>query len=139
MHRTFRSGPKVADPAMRDRARELRHEAPIPERLLWGLLRGHRLGGFKFRRQHPVPPYFADFYCDAAKLVVELDGESHNGRQEQDRERQAFLERQGLRVVRVLNDDVIHRPHTVAEYILRAAQGEAVPTVRPDLPPTPAG
>ena len=61
----------------RVRARELRRSSPDAERLLWRHLRDHRLGGFKFRRQHPIGPFFADFACIEARLVVELDGSQH--------------------------------------------------------------
>jgi very-short-patch-repair endonuclease len=56
-------------------ARELRLADSRTEQAVWELLRAHRLGGLKFRRQHPIGPYFADFACVARKLVVEVDGE----------------------------------------------------------------
>ena len=73
-----------------ERARELRKEASTPKRLMWGLLRGRRLDGITLRRQHPIGPYVADFYCAAAKLVIELDGDSHIGRADADERRQRF-------------------------------------------------
>src|SRR5687768_13360107 len=75
-----------------DRARDLRQQAPIPERLLWGVLRARRLGGLKFRRQVPLGPYFLDYYCAERSFVVELDGMSHAGRAEHDARRQAYIE-----------------------------------------------
>jgi len=68
-------------------ARHLRKEAPVPERILWGLVRHRQLGGFKFRRQQPLGPYLADFFCEEANLVVELDGESHTDRSTHDEAR----------------------------------------------------
>ena len=62
---------------VRVRARELRQFSPEAERLLWRHLRDRRLGGYKFRRQHPVGPYFADFACVEARLIIELDGGQH--------------------------------------------------------------
>jgi very-short-patch-repair endonuclease len=59
------------------RARELRRFSPEAERALWHRLRNRQLGGFKFRRQHPVGPFFADFACIEAKLIVEIDGSQH--------------------------------------------------------------
>jgi very-short-patch-repair endonuclease len=103
------------------RARRLRTDAPVPERILWGILRESRLGGLKFRRQHPIGPFFADFYCHDANLVVELDGMSHDGRGEADRRRETFLRRQGLKVVRVGNDDVLRDIEAVAIAILKGA------------------
>src|SRR5262249_37325892 len=92
-----------------------------PERILWGLLRGGRLGGLKFRRQHPIGPFFADFYCCEAKLVVELDGISHDGRGDADRRRETYLRKSGLTVLRIGNDDVLRDLEAVAMAILKAA------------------
>lgn len=61
----------------RVRARCLRKSSPDAERVLWSALRNRQLGGYKFRRQHPIGPYFADFACIEAGLVVELDGGQH--------------------------------------------------------------
>ena len=55
-------------------ARTLRKDQTEPERILWRHLRGKRLGGHKFRRQHPIKNYIADFYCHEARLVIEVDG-----------------------------------------------------------------
>jgi very-short-patch-repair endonuclease len=69
------------------------------------LLRSRRLAGYKFRRQHPEPPYFLDFYCLEARLAVELDGfgHGHPKRQECDAVRDAHLAAQGIQVKRVWN------------------------------------
>ena len=61
----------------------------MPERRLWALLRDRRLKGLKFRRQRPIGPFFADFCCLDPKLVVEVDGVSHDGRGDRDRAREA--------------------------------------------------
>lgn len=98
------------------------------ERKLWYHLRGGRLGGFRFRRQHPIPPYVLDFYCYAAKLVVELDGGQHI--EEADAARTRALEARGLRVIRFWNNDVLSNTEAVLEAILSALQA------RP-LTPTP--
>src|ERR1043166_7148920 len=99
----YPSAPNLAS----TRARQLRRDSTLPEHVLWKILRGGRLKGLKFRRQHPIVPYFVDFYCHDAKLGIELDGISHNGRAEEDRRREAFLKRQGLTVLRFSNDDVL--------------------------------
>ncbi len=78
-----------------------------PERKLWSLLRGRRLGGLKFRRQAPIGPFIVDFFCAEKKLIVELDGASHADRGEYDRRRQVFLEKCGYRVLRIDNDEVL--------------------------------
>ncbi len=85
------------------------------------MLRGGRLAGLKFRRQHPIGPYIADFYCESAKLVVELDGMTHVGTGEKDDERTRFIESQGLRVVRFTNDEVVADAVLVTEAIARTA------------------
>ncbi len=66
----------MADPSIQ-RGRKLRRDAPFPERLLWSRLKNGGLSGLKFRRQHPVGPYYADFACSELKLIVELDGDIH--------------------------------------------------------------
>ncbi len=71
-----------------------------PEAVLWEALRARRLGGLKFRRQHPLGSYIADFYCAAARLVVEIDGASHDSRVAEDRARDAQMRAQGLHVLR---------------------------------------
>ncbi len=98
---------------MRDRraqahAKRLRRSMTKAETVLWTALKGRALDGWRFRRQHPVGPYVADFACVEAKLVVEVDGATHGERHEieHDRERSAFLARQGFRVLRVGNLDV---------------------------------
>jgi adenine-specific DNA-methyltransferase len=84
------------------RARRLRQASPDAERKLWQRLRGRQLAGFKFRRQHPVGPFFADFCCVGAGLIVELDGGQHFEPEaiEADRRRTAELNRLGFEVLR---------------------------------------
>jgi very-short-patch-repair endonuclease len=87
-------------------ARALRRDATPAEKRLWQGLRRHQVGGLKFRRQVPLGPYIADFYCASTKLVIEVDGISHiNSRS--DAIRDAWMARQGIRVVRVANRDVL--------------------------------
>ena len=76
------------------------------EQLLWNEIRAHRFGGLKFRRQVPLGPYIADFLCVEKKLIIELDGKSHEGKKSYDERRTEFLEKCGLRVLRFKNDDV---------------------------------
>jgi ATP-dependent DNA helicase RecQ len=101
------------------RAKALRHEGTEPERLLWTALRTGQIGGMKFRRQHPVGPYVVDFYCRSAALVVELDGMSHEDRAAQDAEKTKYLEAQGLRVLRVTNEDAMRDLDAVTREIAR--------------------
>jgi very-short-patch-repair endonuclease len=99
-------------------ARKLRKEMSLPEVLLWQQLRGAATG-IKFRRQHPVGSYIADFYCSALKLVLEIDGEGHGrgDRPERDAQRDAFLEQNGYRVIRIAAADVLKDAARVAERI----------------------
>ena len=104
---------------MKSHCRELRHDSTVPERILWGLLRNRRLAGMKFRRQQTIGPFIVDFYCADMKLVIEVDGESHSGRLGEDQKRQSFLERNGLRVIRFTNEDVLGNLEGVGLEILR--------------------
>ena len=81
------------------RARELRNNMTKVEWFVWSRLRGRKVAGYKFRRQVPIGPYFADFACLAARFVVEVDGGGHDG--DRDDRRTAWLESRGYRVFRV--------------------------------------
>jgi very-short-patch-repair endonuclease len=102
------------------RCRDLREQRTQAELRLWQRLRGHRLHGLKFRRQHPVGPYFVDFYCAEARLVVEVDGSQHIEDSRYDGRRTYALEARGLRVLRFWNDDVLARTDEVLEAIVEA-------------------
>jgi very-short-patch-repair endonuclease len=99
----------------------MRTNATVPETLLWSALRGRNLSGLKFRRQHPIEPYIADFYCHSARLVIELDGRSHDNRSEHDNQRSKFLGELGLIALRISNDDVLNNLDGVLEFIAEAA------------------
>lgn len=88
------------------RARRLRHDMPPAERAVWAVLRGRGLAGWKFRRQVPVGPYICDFLCAECRVVLELDGDSHAGRETYDQRRDDYLRTRGYRVLRVNNTDV---------------------------------
>lgn len=90
------------------KARALRRRLTPPEARLWVVLRGERLAGLKFRRQHPVGPFVLDFYCPAARLAVEVDGMGHDHpeRAAADRRRTAWLTTQGIEVLRLTAEDV---------------------------------
>ena len=89
------------------RAKELRNATTPAERTLWRCLSGRKIGGWKFSRQMPVGPYFADFLCREAQLIVELDGYSHDMRQAYDERRDLWLTENGYRVLRFTNSDVM--------------------------------
>lgn len=109
----------LTPPSTLDKARTLRSESTDAEKALWRLLRERRLDGWKFRRQHPVPPYVLDFACLDARLAVEADGGQHNG-SGRDELRAEFLAAAGWRVMRFWNNDILANPEGVAETI-RAA------------------
>ena len=101
------------------RARGLRRTMSPPEAKLWLILR-QRPAGLKFRRQHPVGPYVADFYCPERKLVIEIDGIAHEmgDRPRRDEQRDAWLRDQDYRVVRISADEVRRNVQGVLDYIL---------------------
>ncbi|MEN6404949.1 MAG: DUF559 domain-containing protein [Thermoguttaceae bacterium] len=101
------------------RARNLRQTQTPPEELLWLALRNGQIGGLKFRRQYPIGPYVADFYCHRVGLVVEVDGMSHDDRILQDAEKTKFIEAQNLRILRVTNEDVMCDLDAVTREIAR--------------------
>ena len=104
------------------RSRELRRGQTEVEALLWRYLRRRQLNGFRFRRQHPIGPYIADFACLEPKLVIELDGSQHIEDAARDRRRDRFLRQQGYRVLRFTNDKVSADVDTVLEVILEALE-----------------
>ncbi|NIJ07337.1 very-short-patch-repair endonuclease [Sphingomonas vulcanisoli] len=91
------------------RARQLRRDATLAERKLWSILRAAALDGRKFRHQQRLGPFFGDFVCQAARLVIEIDGATHDGDEAQayDARRTAYLAREGYRVIRFTNTDVM--------------------------------
>jgi very-short-patch-repair endonuclease len=104
-------------PIARQRARQLRRDQTDAEQALWACLRDRQLCGAKFRRQHPIGPFVADFCCPQGKLIVELDGGQHAARVAADQKRSRFLEEQGYRVLRFWNHDVLKDTVAVLERI----------------------
>jgi very-short-patch-repair endonuclease len=113
--------PKLPEALLRA-ARELRRKATDAEKYLWSLLRNRQLAGYKFRRQHPLGRFVLDFYCHEAKLCVELDGGQHAepAQADYDRERTAWLNQEGIRVIRFWNTDVLNNIEGVLQSILIA-------------------
>jgi len=101
-------------------ARAQRRAMSPPEAKLWALLR-RSPAGVKFRRQHPIGPYVADFYCARAKLVIEIDGRVHDNPQAQGRDemRDKYMEGLGLRIVRVPAADVLADSAAVADGLVQ--------------------
>jgi very-short-patch-repair endonuclease len=88
------------------RAKELRRQMTQEEKILWQQLRANRLNGLHFRRQQVIDGFIADFYCHAAQLVIEVDGEIHQQRAEYDVERDQILSAWGLQLLRIKNEEV---------------------------------
>ena len=101
----------------------MRSDMPGAERKLWAKLKSKQLGGFRFRRQHPVGPYFLDFYCPDVKLCVEVDGDQHGhpAAMEKDKKRTLFLESKNICVIRFWNGDVFENLEGVLDMILDQA------------------
>ena len=110
-------------PVILAHAREMRHPQTPAEATLWRALR-NRQTGFKFRRQHPIYRFIIDFYCAKAKLLIEIDGESHlePDQKEYDEARTEYLEQLGYKVIRFTNDDVRYNIQAVADEILRLVE-----------------
>jgi very-short-patch-repair endonuclease len=101
------------------RARQLRNESTDAERRRWYFLRRHQLDGHKFRRQYPLAGFIVDFACVPARLAIELDGGQHLEAIEYDEGRTEALQREGYRVLRFWNDDVLLRTDDVVAEIFR--------------------
>ncbi len=131
--------------------RKLRTKCTDAEAILWACLRGRQLGT-KFRRQHAIGGYIADFYCHEHRLVVELDGDVHDGERqaEHDLRRDSELGKEGYRVLRLRNETVVRNPVAALRLVL-AAFDAPKPTPpapspkgrgerqRPKAPPSPPG
>lgn len=130
----------MRNPVLKHRARGMRTLPTDAERRLWQYLRNSQLGGWRFRRQHPIPPYILDFACLEVCLAVEVDGGQHADSGYDDA-RTAFLTERGWRVLRFWNTDVLRNPEGVAANVLEALGGHrnADTCPHPDLPPLGGG
>jgi very-short-patch-repair endonuclease len=114
---------KNANDTLYQYAKELRKNHTEAEDILWQHLRRRKLGGLKFRRQHPLHKYIADFYCNEKKLVIELDGDVHfaNDNPDYDRGRTQTLEELGITVIRFSNDEILRNIQSVLAKVVQAA------------------
>ena len=106
-------------------ARILRGRETPAEQVLWEALGGRRLAGLKFRRQHPVGPFIADFCCAEQRLIVEVDGEIHEAQQDRDTEREDVLRTAGYSILRFTNKEILTDLSGTLERIHRTAQAIA--------------
>jgi very-short-patch-repair endonuclease len=117
----------VVSEHQRNRAKQLRQTMTRAETLLWRYVKANRIDGLGFRRQTPIRNYIVDFVCMAAKLIIELDGESHDfaERQKADESRDAFFFSQGFQVLRFTNEQVMSNLEGVVEVIRQTAASRA--------------
>ncbi len=108
-----------------EEARELRKKQTKAEEIFWQLVRNRKFNNLKFRRQHQIGNYIADFYCDELRLVIEFDGEVHNSPEQQkhDSKRDKFLTSSGFKVLRFKNQEILNSPESVFEEIENAILG----------------
>jgi very-short-patch-repair endonuclease len=128
------------------RARELRGNMSVSEKVLWGYLRGDKLGA-TFRRQVAVLGYILDFYCPAAWLCVEVDGEQHEAAKSYDAQRDCDLEAIGITTIRIPSFDIFHNDKAqlerwlkLIEITIQARRNQdprCLPTLHPQPPPPP--
>ena len=113
----FRDFPPY-NPALKSYARDLRNHGTKSEAMMWKVLKNKQTG-YTFTRQKPILNYIADFYCHELRVVVEIDGSSHDDIQQMrdDQERDRQMEAIGLRVVRILDSEVKRDPIKAAQYI----------------------
>jgi very-short-patch-repair endonuclease len=105
------------------------HHVPTEaEKKFWWMVRDRRLGGHKFKRQHPIGSYIADFTCLEAKLIVELDGGQHAEQQMYDAKRDAYFASLGFCVVRFWNGEFLNNQEAVADQLLALLDGGKTPS-----------
>ena len=119
---------------LRTYAKTMRHVPTQAEKKFWWMVRDRRLGGYKFKRQHLIGRYIADFVSIEGKLIVELDGGQHAEQREYDAERDAFFESHGFRVVRYWNAEFLKNQEAVANQLLRLLGGGKPPSPQPSPP-----
>jgi very-short-patch-repair endonuclease len=113
---------KKVDEAKIQRAKQLRKQMTEEEVALWQRLRANQLNGFHFRRQQIIEGFIVDFYCHAAKLVVEVDGEIHEQQIKYDEQRDKVLLARGLQVLRIKNKEVRENlPEVLARIVARCS------------------
>ena len=122
----------MRDPRLTEYAKSMRKQLTEPEQRLWLALRAKRFGHTKFRRQKVIGHYIVDFACRDPMLVIELDGDTHAGREAYDRERTLFLENQGYRVIRFINSDVMGNLDGVLAALDEVIHTPPLPTLSPE-------
>ncbi|SHJ44008.1 Very-short-patch-repair endonuclease [Tangfeifania diversioriginum] len=127
-----------AVPATFQKARQLRNKMTSVEKLLWERLKSKQICNVRFRRQHPISKYIADFYCHAACLVVELDGKIHLKSKEHDKQRTENLKELNIKVMRFSNNEVEKNIDEVLKQITTVVKNR-LNSINPSLPLSPKG
>ncbi len=118
------------NPKLKERARALRKAGNLPEVLFWNEVKNKQFKGFDFDRQKIIGNYIVDFYCANCNVVIEIDGSSHDDKQEYDAERDAYLESLGLTVIHIPVEDVMNRMNETMNMLFEHSAFE---------PPRPSG
>ena len=105
------------NPRLKQIARTLRNNMTLAEILFWQQIKNKQLLGYDFHRQKPIGEYVVDFYCPKLKLVIKIDGDSHEGREEADKIRQEQIETLGLTIIRFQDSDIKNNIEGVLEQI----------------------
>jgi very-short-patch-repair endonuclease len=105
------------NPKLKDRARELRKQGILSEVIFWQLVKGKQLCNLDFTRQQIIGHYIVDFFCNQFRLVIEIDGNSHDSKQEYDSVRDKFLENLGLRCIHFEDKEVLNNLEGIVEYL----------------------
>ena len=116
----FAGRQRLIPAVMKQAAWRMREKPTRAEKVLWQELRLKKLGGFRFRQQHVIGTYIADFFCFQSKVVVEVDGGSHFGREFEDRQRDEWMASTGIRVLRFSNEEILGNIENVKQRILVA-------------------
>jgi very-short-patch-repair endonuclease len=106
MRKRFMTANQESWEVLKHRSREMRHNPTIAEKIIWSAIR-KRAFGYSFRRQHVIGYYIVDFLCLECKVILEIDGESHDNKQEYDTARDEYLEGLGYHVLHITNEEVL--------------------------------
>jgi len=115
---------KGARPQTFAKAKSLRRKMTKAEIVLWEELKTKKLNNLKFRRQHPIHHFIADFYCHELSLIIEIDGGYHNNKEqrEYDIQREKLLKFQDVRIIRFTNEEVLNNIEKIKQQILIEAE-----------------
>ena len=120
---------------LKEKSRQLRKKATKSEKILWRYILGKQIKGYQFYRQKPIDNYIVDFFCFELMLAIEIDGITHNDKQEYDKKRDNVLKTYGIHVLHFYDGDVHENINGVLEIITRWIL--KIPRENTQIPPTP--